>query len=270
MTKHDDELLRRVKGGTTLGPSRRARLRRAVVGGLAGAGAAGAGAAQAAAAQAVASAPLPMLAIPTSLKVLAVALVATGGIAWGLTGRTAHDLPDGSPRADVAEAIEDLPVLAASEAAPRSEVLAVPAAEVAPAPTLAAASSRVPRSVPRPRAATGLEPAEEVEANVSATEEVEVATEDAEPASDLVGREVALLRRARSALTRGDSVAALALLDEHERDFPRGDLSGDRELLAVRAHCALGDRAGAERAARAYIEVHPASAHARALATPCD
>jgi hypothetical protein len=56
---------------------------------------------------------------------------------------------------------------------------------------------------------------------------------------------------ARAALTAGDTSRALAVLDEHERAFPRGILREEREALAVRALARAGR--GAEAKARAAV-----------------
>lgn len=269
MTKHRDELLTRVRGGVTLGPSRRARLRQAIVGGVVGAGAAGA--AQAAAAQA---ASLPMVAIPTSLKVLAVALVATGGLAWGLS-RGAPDPSDGVVDAEVAAAPSEAPApatpTAPTVAAP--EVSPAPAAVLAPSPPspvaplvapLVARRDRAPRDrAPRDR---GVAPrVEEAEPAVIPAVEAEVPE-----ATDPIGRETALLRNARSALARADVGRAVSLLDEHARDFPDGALAEARDLLRVQARCVAGDGEGAAREAAHFVDAHPSSPHARRMASPCE
>lgn len=56
---------------------------------------------------------------------------------------------------------------------------------------------------------------------------------------------LALLRDARAALRRGDAVAAIIALREHERLAPSSELAIERETLWVEAACASGDREAA-------------------------
>jgi len=60
-----------------------------------------------------------------------------------------------------------------------------------------------------------------------------------------------ILERARSALARGDAAGALNASNDHARQFPRGQLSEEREVLAVQALAALGrSQEASDRAAR--------------------
>jgi hypothetical protein len=52
--------------------------------------------------------------------------------------------------------------------------------------------------------------------------------------------ERALIERARSALARGDAPGALLAIAQHQHDFPAGQLSEEREALAVQALVAAG------------------------------
>ena len=69
-----------------------------------------------------------------------------------------------------------------------------------------------------------------------------------EPA-DTSSAERQVLDTARQALSRGDAQAAWAAVGEHERQFPRGRLTEEREALAVRALVALGQGGAARRRA---------------------
>lgn len=273
MTKHRDELLTRVRVGVTLGPSRRARLRKAIVGGVMGASAAGA--AQAASAQAaMQSGSLPMLALPTSLKVLAVALVATGGLAWSLS----LEAPDPDPSgAVVAVAASEAPALATPSTAPTASGLpspeqpssvvpssVVPSPGLAPSPPPVAAPVARRERAPRDRADTPRSEAPETAPAAIAAVAAEV------PVPDPLGRETTLLRNARSALAHGDVGRAVSLLDEHARDFPDGALAEARDLLRVQARCVAGDGEGAAREAAHFVDAHPSSPHARRMASPCE
>lgn len=85
----------------------------------------------------------------------------------------------------------------------------------------------------------------------------------ASPASPAVpsslGVETALLENARAALGRGDAAGALSLLDEHERDFPRGVLVEERLATRVFALCSLGRTAEAQGVAERLLRHSPSS-----------
>ncbi|HEX5098623.1 MAG TPA: hypothetical protein VFV94_03955, partial [Polyangiaceae bacterium] len=77
---------------------------------------------------------------------------------------------------------------------------------------------------------------------------------------------------ARSLLRSGQPRAALLVLDEARRDFPNGELTQEREALAIEALRALGSTTEARRRAEAFLARYPASPHAtlvrRALQAP--
>jgi len=58
--------------------------------------------------------------------------------------------------------------------------------------------------------------------------------------TDRLAQEVALLSRATSALRAGHAADALALLNEHQRKFPKGVLSEERRAAKAQALCSLG------------------------------
>ena len=74
-------------------------------------------------------------------------------------------------------------------------------------------------------------------------------------------RERALLDRAQSALADGDPAAALARLRDHQREFPRGALTEEREALRVHALTKSDQRDAAQRAADAFRARYPRSIH---------
>ncbi|WP_437727093.1 hypothetical protein [Sorangium sp. So ce861] len=74
--------------------------------------------------------------------------------------------------------------------------------------------------------------------------------------------ELALLDTARRALRSGDPAAALALLDRHAREFADAQLADEAAAIRVEALASKGDRAGAQAAARRFLEAHPGSPHA--------
>jgi hypothetical protein len=60
------------------------------------------------------------------------------------------------------------------------------------------------------------------------------------PGSSSLAAERALLDEARGALGSGSAGKALALLDDHARRYPHGQLGEEREALAIQALVALG------------------------------
>ncbi len=68
-----------------------------------------------------------------------------------------------------------------------------------------------------------------------------------------------LLDIARTALTRGDASSAATALERHAREFPRGALSEDREVLRIQVLLAQGDREEAQAAAQRFEAQYPRS-----------
>lgn len=179
---------------------------------------------------------------------------------------------------------------------------ATPARPAAPARALAAASSAL-RTSPRARGpvapvTSAARPAESVavppgasaapvsperaRTPAASTEPTRLATpvpgatpvatfpdETARSQHDAESRKVAA---ARSLLRSGQPRAALLVLDEARRDFPNGELTQEREALAIEALRALGSTTEARRRAEAFLARYPASPHAtlvrRALQAP--
>jgi hypothetical protein len=83
---------------------------------------------------------------------------------------------------------------------------------------------------------------------------------DAPEASSLAA-EVELLKRAQAAHNEGRHDAALRLLEQHRRRFPRGQMGEAREVARMLALCNLGREAELERARRRFARQHPRSAH---------
>jgi hypothetical protein len=80
---------------------------------------------------------------------------------------------------------------------------------------------------------------------------------------------VRLLRRARSALSKGEAALALALLDELDQRFPRELLDEERGATRVLALCANGDESAASALARALLSAHPRSIYTPRLEQSC-
>jgi hypothetical protein len=76
--------------------------------------------------------------------------------------------------------------------------------------------------------------------------------------------EAELLEKARS-LVGSSPAAALKLTADHARQFPRGRLVAEADLLAAQALLRLGDVAGAKSRARASLKRYPNGIYARQL-----
>ncbi|RYZ05134.1 MAG: hypothetical protein EOO73_21260 [Myxococcales bacterium] len=76
--------------------------------------------------------------------------------------------------------------------------------------------------------------------------------------------EAELLEKARS-LVGSSPAAALRLTAEHAREFPKGRLTAEADLLAARALLAMGDAAGAKARAEASLKRYPSGIYARQL-----
>ena len=79
------------------------------------------------------------------------------------------------------------------------------------------------------------------------------------PKVDPFSAELDLLQRAHAAYTRRDFSAALALIAEHARRFPRGHLAEQREALHVRSLVGSGRTVEAHRAEAAFASQFPRS-----------
>lgn len=105
------------------------------------------------------------------------------------------------------------------------------------------AEPEVPREIPAPPAP------------VRATRPVV----EPEPAAPSISREILLIDRARTAKSKGQSKEALAALDEYDREWPRGALSVEAEVLRIEVLGAAGDDQSAAEKARVFLEAHPRS-----------
>lgn len=119
------------------------------------------------------------------------------------------------------------------------------------------AEPREPAAVVAPRA-EGVPAAAPVDADVavqrpSAKPPASAAKRDASTAGAVetgdLGAEAALIRAAKSA-TNAD---ALALLDRHAEEFPRGVLAREREMIRAERLCALGRGAEARAVAKRFL-----------------
>jgi hypothetical protein len=110
-------------------------------------------------------------------------------------------------------------------------------------------------------AASSASPALRRETPPKASRAVALATDAGEHALE---REARLLERARAAMA-SDPRRALAVVAEHEAEFPDGALGIERELLAVEALVRLGHRGEAETRAAALRARAPGGLYTRRL-----
>ena len=90
-----------------------------------------------------------------------------------------------------------------------------------------------------------------------------------EARTDPLAEEMALLKQAKLALSRGEPKRALTLLDEHADRFPRGVLLQERQALRVVALCDAGDRTRGREAADRFSREHPKAALAERVRAAC-
>ena len=90
-----------------------------------------------------------------------------------------------------------------------------------------------------------------------------VASASAEPL-DSPAEELALLVRIKQRAA-SDPAAAVALVDEGHRRFPRGSFYQERESIAILALAQLGRTAEARARARLFLDAHPQSPYAERL-----
>lgn len=72
-------------------------------------------------------------------------------------------------------------------------------------------------------------------------------------------RELELVIAAREALTRHESEGCLAIVDDYESEFPRGQFALEVKVMRIEATLARGDRERSRALARDFIEKNPSS-----------
>jgi len=65
---------------------------------------------------------------------------------------------------------------------------------------------------------------------------------------------------AGTALGRGDALSALGAVDTHAREFPKGQLAEEREVIAIQTLASAGRSADASKRASAFHAACPKSA----------
>jgi hypothetical protein len=156
------------------------------------------------------------------------------------------------------------PATGSAVALPRSRLQGPPVRVVPPlatSPTVVSedsASSTPPASVANsvryPRAAS----------TALASGHVELASPTTDTEERVRASELELLQRANAAL-KADPALAQALTVEHRRRFPAGNLSQEREAIAIKALVALGDSLRARDSLARFEQAYPHSAHALEL-----
>ena len=86
-----------------------------------------------------------------------------------------------------------------------------------------------------------------------------MATRPARTPSDALDAELALLDRARAALTADAPDITLTWIDAHAHEFPRGSLADAREAARIDALCRQGRAVDADAAAKRLLAQRPDS-----------
>lgn len=81
--------------------------------------------------------------------------------------------------------------------------------------------------------------------------------------------ETQLIRQAHQAIVSGNVKQALALLDEHARQFPAGILTEERVATQIIAHCRLGQFADAQARLTRFASTWPQSPHLARVRSAC-
>jgi hypothetical protein len=185
--------------------------------------------------------PTPLLRSPLAIGAGVVVLgLLVGGLAALKNGPDA-EAPT-PPRATVTAPAATTPraVDTAPSPAPTMEAVSVDSLPVAPAP-----SSPKTATPARTQAAPSTAPA------------------------DTLGEELALLKKAQSALRAGAPGDALSALSEHAARFPNGALREERMTLRVLALCDRGDVTAARDARDELARTAPGSSHLQRLESSC-
>ncbi len=140
-------------------------------------------------------------------------------------------------------------------------------AESSPATANTHWSSSVPTAKLQPRG--GAAPAALGPQKTTATpRKAHAAAAPKRPANSL-SDESALLLEAQRKLSSGDPQQALSALDQHERRYPAGALSQERDAARVLALCAAGKVDQAHPLAAQFLTQHPNSPLARRVRSAC-
>ncbi|HEY4159038.1 MAG TPA: tetratricopeptide repeat protein, partial [Polyangiaceae bacterium] len=106
---------------------------------------------------------------------------------------------------------------------------------------------------------TAVEPATAAADPVATNALPAVAHTESKQATPALAAELSALDAARSALAGGDTTGALSDLDAYARNFPRGRLGLEAEVLRIDALAKSGQTAAARKRAEAFMKRHPDS-----------
>lgn len=146
--------------------------------------------------------------------------------------------------------------------APRVAMVGAPASPAAaPSPGARAPEPALPAATVQGTAGSGMPHGASARPRHAAARDVRGAERNPGEAADPAA-ELALLKRAKAG-ARSAPQHALVLVAEHEQRFPHGVLVEEREVIAIEALIASGERAAAEARAARFFTRFPSSAHAR-------
>jgi len=134
---------------------------------------------------------------------------------------------------------------------------AAPITSAAPAATPSALAEALPTEPAAAEAAQ--DQAAEVQPSVSARSSSSARAELKSAAVPPLTAELAALDTARTSLSHSDPVGALAALDSYARNFPRGRLKIEAEVLRIGALAKSGQTEVARKRAVAFLRLHPDS-----------
>jgi outer membrane protein assembly factor BamD (BamD/ComL family) len=81
--------------------------------------------------------------------------------------------------------------------------------------------------------------------------------------------EAQLLGTAQQRISQGDARGALSVLAEHQKQFPRGALSLERQATVAIAHCLSGQTSKGRGEAERFRRKHPNSPMVKRLESAC-
>jgi outer membrane biosynthesis protein TonB len=193
--------------------------------------------------------------IATGIAVAALLVLAVGLASWsagwlaGIDARAPAEAPYSTTREDASQETATIRDAAPVVAEPKSSAVApIPTEIVEPVPVepVAIAAPAEPRATkPSNKSARRSEPEPEPSTSI--------------PKTTTLAAEMRLLARANAAMRAGDAAGALAVLDEHARDFAGGQLAPEREYKRALALCELGRADKARAVASAFVKAHPRS-----------
>jgi hypothetical protein len=83
--------------------------------------------------------------------------------------------------------------------------------------------------------------------------------EPAAPSSSDLEAELRLLAQANAAMREGRNADALRVLEQHAREFPRGQLAPERDYKRAKVTCELGQVEAARKLAKSFVRAYPRS-----------